>query len=140
MTKPAVMIYGPIAARAVSILTENIRRGTGTGTEEGTGIGIEKEKEKGIVIGIEKDTRNGSGIETETEQGRELGIRKGSERKIENAVLIMIEGPNIQREIAEETNMRVAVMAVDITVGVGVGAAVGAGVEVGACKLALHFI
>jgi hypothetical protein len=117
MKKPAVMIYRAVAARAVTILTEIIQ------TREGTGIGIGKET--GIVIVIEKDTGNGRGVETETDQG------------IENGVLIMIGGQDMQREKAEGTITRVAVMVVDIPVGVGVGAAVEAGVEVGAYKLPL---
>lgn len=113
------MIYGAVVARAVTILTETIQTGTGTGTGEGIGIGIGKET--GIVIATEKDTRNEREAETETDQG------------IENGVLIMIGGQDMQKEKAEGTIMRVAVM----VVGVGVGAAVEAGVEVVACKLAL---
>lgn len=153
MTDPAVMIYEAVAARVVNILTESIV------TEIVKGIGIETEIKNVIVVivivkgtGTEKGTRRGSGIETEKGTEKETEIGTGTEKEtesgtenergIENRVMIMIVGPNMQREKAEGTMREaVVIVAADIIAVEAVAVAgVGAGAEVIACKLEWHLI
>lgn len=151
MIEPAVMICedhpGPVAARAVNILIENIQTGIGFGTgieieiEIGTWTGIEIdigiEKEKGTEIKKRIGTKIGT--ERDTGTGTETGIETGTEsgRGRESRVMIMTGSPNMQREKVGGTMRGAAVMLVGIIV---VGAEVEAGAEVGACKLALHMV